>query len=196
MKKIIIFDFDGVIINEYEKHYKLSKKQFTNLTEEEFKKFFEGNVHEERKKLKERNTGYDLKSSFNNHKKTITIKPEIKHLLEKLSKNYKLGIISSAMESGADQCLKNSNLENLFSFNYGYETNPSKVEKFKKVLNKYNIKPDECIFITDTLGDILEAKKVRIKSIAINSGYHEKERLKKGNPWETISNLKELESIL
>ena len=72
MIKIIIFDFDGVIVNEYVMHYELSKKQITNLTENEFKKLFEGNIHSEREKLKSRDTGFDIKHHFNEYKKTLS----------------------------------------------------------------------------------------------------------------------------
>ena len=159
MIKVIIFDFDGVIINEYSKHYKLSKKQIVNLTENEFKKLFEGNVHSERKKLKYRNTGFDLKSHFSEHKKSVIIDQNIKNSLKILSKKYTLGIISSALESGTLECIKNNKLEDIFSFVYGYETHELKTKKFDLVFKNYKVSKDDCVFITDTLGDILEAKK-------------------------------------
>lgn len=196
MIKIIIFDFDGVIINEYSMHYELNKKQITGLTEDEFKGLFEGNVHLQREKLKSRDTGFDIKSNFNEYKKTIKIQSDIKESLKQLSKKYILGIISSAKESGALQCIKNSELENSFSFIYGDETHKLKTEKFNLVLERFKVSKDECIFITDTLGDILEAKKVGIKTIAVDYGYHIKETLLKGNPIKIISNLSEIEDVL
>ena len=41
MIKLIIFDFDGVIDNNYELHWELSEKKFTNFTREEHKKQFD-----------------------------------------------------------------------------------------------------------------------------------------------------------
>jgi beta-phosphoglucomutase-like phosphatase (HAD superfamily) len=73
MIKAIIFDFDGVIVNEYSKHYELSQKQITSLTEEEFKRLFEGNVHAEREKLKERFTDFDLNFGVLTSKKAIEV---------------------------------------------------------------------------------------------------------------------------
>ena len=196
MIKVIIFDFDGVIVNEYSMHYELSKKQIRGITEDEFKKLFEGNIHTEREKLKSRDTGFDLKHHFNEHEKTVLIESGISKTLKELSKKYVLGIISSAKESGVVECIKNSKLENVFSFFYGYETHKLKTEKFNLVLQKFNISKDECVFVTDTLGDILEAKKIGIKTVAVDYGYHNKNTLLKGNPIKIISKLSELKDVV
>ncbi len=192
MIKAIIFDFDGVIEDNYELHYTMSKKQIINITREEHKKLFDGNIHLEREKLKHRDTGFDLPAHFSNAKKDMKIKKEIKGVLVKLSKDYLLGIITSAKEYGINDYLEANQIKELFSFVYGYETDKIKVQKFKKVLNEFNLKTEECLFVTDTLGDILEANKAGIKTIAVDFGYHEKERLKRGNPLKIISNINEL----
>ena len=88
MIKIIIFDFDGVIEDNYELHYELSKKKIRNISREEHRKLFEGNIHVEREKLKHRDTGFDLMTHFSNSKKDSIIKEEIKKVLLTLSKNY------------------------------------------------------------------------------------------------------------
>lgn len=41
-------------------------------------------------------------------------------------------------------------------------------------------------------GNIFEANKIGIKTIAVDFGVHEKERLKKGNPYKIVSNFDEL----
>ena len=196
MIKIIIFDFDGVIINEYLTHYELSKKQIRYLSEDEFKGLFEGNIHSEREKLKSRDTGFDIKHHFNEHKKKVLIKSEIRGTLKELSKKFILGIISSAKESGAIECIKNSELEGVFSFVYGFETHKLKTEKFNLVFGKFNVSKNECLFVTDTLGDILEAAKIGIKTVAVDYGYHNKKTLMKGNPLKIISNLSELKDVV
>ena len=196
MIKIIIFDFDGVIINEYLTHYELSKKQIRYLSEDEFKGLFEGNIHSEREKLKSRDTGFDIKHHFDEHKKKVLIEPEIRGTLKELSKKFILGIISSAKESGAIECIKKSQLEGVFSFVYGFETHKLKTEKFNLVFDKFNVSKNECLFVTDTLGDILEATKIGIKTVAVDYGYHDKKTLMKGNPIKIISNLSELKDVV
>ena len=196
MIKIIVFDFDGVIIDNYELHYQLSTKQIKDLTREEHRKLFEGNIHEERAKLKSRNTGFDLPTAFQEHKLLAKTPNKIKKLLLNLSQKYILGIISSALEVGLNSYIKNNSLTGVFSFVYGKETHTSKFEKFKLVTNKFNVKNEEIIFVTDTLGDILEANKVKIRSIAVDFGYHERARLEKGKPFAIISSFDEFESAI
>ncbi|MFC2134625.1 HAD hydrolase-like protein [Bacteroidota bacterium] len=133
---------------------------------------------------------------FNKHKSAVQIKKEIKKTLKQLSKKHILRIISSAREEGTSKCLKNNDMEKLFSFIYGFESGRLKADKFKLVLENYNISKDECIFVTDTLGDILEANEIGIKSIGIISKYHNKETLMKGKPFKVISELSELSRII
>lgn len=196
MIKVLVFDFDGVIVNEFKLHYELTKQQIKDLTETEFKKLFEGNIHAEKEKLKNRDTGFDMKTYFDESKKRARIKPEIKKSLKAFSTNFILGVISSAKENGIIECLKNNQLEDVFSFVYGFETGKLKSEKFNLMLNKYGISKDEVIFVTDTLGDILEATKIGIKTVAVEGGYHDKKTLAKGNPLKIISGLSQLEDVV
>jgi phosphoglycolate phosphatase len=195
MIKAIIFDFDGVIEDNYEAHFGLSKKKIKDLTREEHKKLFEGNIHEQREKLGERLSNFDLMGCFSNMKSTLKIKEEVKEFIVKLSKKYLLGVITSGYEAGVNVYLKNNNLESFFDFVYGFETDKNKDKKFKLFFNERCFGKGEVIFITDTLGDLLEANKVGIKTIAIDFGFHEAWRLKKGEPWKIVSSFKELEGI-
>jgi phosphoglycolate phosphatase-like HAD superfamily hydrolase len=192
MIKLIMFDFDGVIDNNYNLNFELCSKKFLNITIEEHKKQYDGNVHLEREKLKERDTGFNFLKCLSDGRKNRKIEKETKNTLTNLAKDFKLGIISSCHEYGIKDYLKNNKIEVLFSFVYGLEMHKLKTYKFKKVLSDFNLKENECIFITDTLGDILEANEVGISTIAVDFGYHERERLEKGNPLKIISKFEEL----
>jgi phosphoglycolate phosphatase len=195
MIKLIIFDFDGVIEDNYELHYQMSTRKTTGLTREEHRKLFEGNIHIEREKFKDRDTGFDLIKHFNEEKNTQIINEQTKKVLIELSKKYKMGIVTSAIEQPINNYLANNKISNVFSFVYGLETNKIKVHKLIKALTEFNIKKEECLFVTDTLGDIKEANEAEIRTIAIDFGYHERERLEKGNPFMIISSLGELLNI-
>ncbi len=196
MIKLAIFDFDGVIDNNYDLSFELCSKNFLNITVEEHKKQYDGNVHLERKKLKDRDTGFDFLKCLSDSRKERKIEEETKSTLIDLAKDFKLGIISSCHEYGIKNYLKNNEIENLFGFVYGLETHKLKTYKFKKILKEFGLKEDECIFVTDTLGDILEANEVGIKTVAVDFGYHERERLEKGNPLKIISRFDELISAV
>ena len=191
--KLIIFDFDGVIEDNYEKHFELSSKEFRNLTREEHKQLFDGNVFVELEKLRPRNTGFPLPDNFNEHKITLVTKPEIKRCLGRLQEKYLLGIVSSARESGIKTYLERNVLTEYFSFVYGAQTSRSIKEKICMVKEQFHLSNKEIIFVTDTLGDIREANEAGILTIAVDFGFHERERLEKGNPVAIVSTFSNIE---
>lgn len=192
MLKFVIFDFDGVLINEYSEHYKMNKEWITGLTEEEFLKLFDGNAIKEDIKLNERKTDFNFKRQFSDYKSTILIKEKIKKFLLELSKKYTLGINTSGAEKGTNSSLKFNGIDALFSFVYGSETDMLKTKKFELAMKNFDFNKNECVYVTDTVGDVLEARKVGINSIAVDFGYHGRERLEKSKPLKIVSSFDEL----
>ena len=65
----------------------------------------------------------------------------------------------------------------------GFDIETSKVKKFNMIFKKYNVAPNQAIFLTDTSGDINEAKEAKINFIVgILSDYQNEENLKKAGP--------------
>jgi len=194
--KNIIFDFDGVIENTYDFCYELEKKRDTNLTHKKFQSIYCGNYWDkiDKKHITNKNIkNYEQKYKYEIQKRKTH--QEIKTTLQTLAQSYKLFIISSCSEENINFYLENNNLKTLFQKILGRETHYSKITKFKLLFQQYNTNSNSCIFITDTLGDILEANQINTKTIATTSGYHTQEILKKGNPYKIINNIKELNSI-
>jgi len=194
--KAIIFDFDGVIHDTLIDLYEVHCETLEKLTLEEMKNnVFNGNPRKYLEKFtnKEKN---DFEKSWNKHYNTLKLKTNIRKELLLLSKKYLLFIISSNTENNLNQYFKNNNFTNIFEKIYGVETDKSKINKFKILFNEYKLKNDDCIFITDTLGDILEANNVGLKTIAVEFGFHDKEKLKKGNPFKIISKFEEIKDIV
>ena len=74
----------------------------------------------------------------------------------------------------------------------GNDVHKSKVEKIRMVFEEYNIGPNDCVFITDTLGDIYEASRKNVGSIGITWGFHEPERLLRGKPFRLVEESNDL----
>ena len=68
--------------------------------------------------------------------------------------------------------------------------------ELKFLLKKYSLTPKDCIFVTDTLGDIIEANDVNVKTIAVDFGYHSRTVLSKGKPFAIISDLNEIKKMV
>ncbi|MFZ3015756.1 MAG: HAD hydrolase-like protein, partial [Minisyncoccia bacterium] len=56
--------------------------------------------------------------------------------------------------------------------------------------------PKDVVFITDSLGDILEGNECGVKSIGVTWGLHGRETLKKGNPVAIIDDPRDLEGVI
>ncbi|MBC8495206.1 HAD family hydrolase [archaeon] len=195
MIKVLIFDFDGVIINEYQKDYEAYLNIYPDLTHEHYKDLFEGNFRSKADTLLGEGNSGNAEKEYGLHVSTVKIKESVKSILRNFSKDYTIGVISSAVEKTLNDCIDNNDFKG-FSFIYGFETNRLKTEKFKMVFEKFNVKPEECLYITDTAGDVREARKVGVKSIALDCGYHERWRLEKAKPMKIISSFEELPSSL
>lgn len=191
MVKAIIFDFDGVIHDTPQISYNINKELDPALSLEEFKKFFEGNVYENGKNSEE-----SIDQLFKKQEATfkeLVIPKMHKDVLQEIRRRYdKMFIISSNKEHILEEYLNRNGLGEIFDEILGVDTHRLKEEKFKMILGKYPLSPDKCIFIADTLGDLLEAQKIGIPTIAVDFGLHEKERLEKGSPEKIISSFEEI----
>ncbi|MFA6973168.1 MAG: HAD hydrolase-like protein [Parcubacteria group bacterium] len=193
--KTIIFDFDGVIHDTFELAYKINVELFgKQLTEENYRDFFNGNIFESAKVTKDDNDKFFKLQ--NEAFKYLKIDESIKQHLEKLAEEYSLFIISSNQEEALDTYFQNNNFTHIFKEILGAETHQSKVEKFKYLFEKYNLEADDCIFVTDTLGDILEGNKVGVRTIAVDFGFHKRDRLEKGKPFRIVSSFDEILEVI
>lgn len=99
-------------------------------------------------------------------------------------------IVSSTITPPIHSYLEKNNLRHYFDSILGADVERSKVVKLQSVQELHPNR--EMYFITDTLGDIREAEKVGIKSIAVTWGYHDKAMLEQGNPRAIVNTAEEL----
>jgi len=190
MIKAIIFDFDGVIHDTLKIAHEVNNKINTPLTLEGYKELFEGNLYKKLKTNKEmQEKFFELQSKAF---ATLKIEENIRSELLKLKKKYDLFIVTSNQEKTLKAYFENNNLHTLFKQILGFESHTSKEEKFKMLLEKHKLSKDNCLFVTDTLGDILEAKKMGIRTIAVDFGFHDRARLEKGNPAKIVSKFEDI----
>ena len=200
-KKFVIFDFDGVIVDSFSLALEINRRTIPGLTLEEYSKKFEGNINETMAKYnfdtgREQEYFKEYGSCLNTRKLISGIKETILSLAQK----YSLVIVSSTTTEIIKKYLRCHELKGSFLDVLGNDVNYSKVHKFKMIFKKYNIEANDCVFITDTLGDIREAEEVGIPTIAVTGGFHDEKTLKKGNPIAITHNskdlLKKVESVL
>jgi HAD superfamily hydrolase (TIGR01509 family) len=192
--KVIVFDFDGVIHDTFELVYGLNKKLYPEMSKELYLSYFEGNI------FNKMNANLDFKKKYREMEfeafKELRLEKTIRKEIEKLSKKFDLFIISSNSERNLNLYFENNNFVGVFKEIMAAETHKSKEEKFKMLFKKYNLSPENCIFVTDTLGDVLEANRVCVKSICVDFGFHKRERLEKGRPYKIVSDFKDIRKVV
>lgn len=193
--KLILFDFDGVLANTNEIAFNIHKIKNKDLTWKEFQDYASGNFHEGIEKARREKKHLDADDFYGQYKKgldTLNIHDALHKLILSLAKNNKLIIVSSTDSSYIKDFLKKENLLKCFSDILGTDVHKSKVFKIRTILEKYDIHPDDAVFVTDTTGDIREARECGVGAIGITWGLHDREMLGKEGPFALIDIPEEL----
>lgn len=195
-KKLVMFDFDGVLINTQHFWYKLHLSANEGLTWEKFLDMSNGNFIDKQNELLESgeyNWPKDYEETYDNalHHE-FTIEDILHDTILYLSDHYQMAVVSSASNKILKKFLKKENLDGCFDDILGYEDHSSKVIKINGLLKKYNIDKTDAVIITDTLGDVREANEAGVYSIGVLWGLHTEDILKQGNPIKIIADPNEL----
>ncbi|HRH33322.1 MAG TPA: HAD family hydrolase [bacterium] len=196
-KNFILFDFDGVIVDSFAPAFSVTKVICPDVTEDDYRRRFEGNINS----WQESNHGHSNKCQhaidfFSKYlprmRKEVSLMKGMAEVIVESSKNFTLVIISSTTSQGIKNFLEDHHLLHYFTEILGNDISPSKIEKMKIIFSKYGIAAKDCLFITDTLGDLKEAAEVNIKTVAVTWGFHSLKTLEKGNPWVIVNTSQEL----
>lgn len=201
MQKTIFFDFDGVILDSFAPAYEVSSYMHPRMSESEYREAFEGNINDTDSHTHK--CGDDCRKNLDFFTEYI---PKVMNIakpfdgmsecLIELHKKYRLCIISSTLTLPIMDLLSKFSMNNFFSDILGNDVHKSKVEKIKMLKEKYCLKNEDCVFVTDTLGDIKEASIVGVPAIAVSWGFHKVETLKRGNPIRIVGTTDELQKSI
>jgi phosphoglycolate phosphatase len=181
MKKLIIFDLDGVLLDSEQVATESLLEQYPMLTPQDQKELLAGNYHEEIAKIRElhgkiideeereiRRANYAAK------KLGAPMFDGAVELLQDLhALKYIIALNTSAAERNSLPLLEKNGILHLFDFLGTAEISKSKVEKFKIIEDKYNLTNKETIFVTDTLGDLREADIAGVPTVCVTWGAHD-----------------------
>lgn len=190
MIKAVIFDFDGVLIDSFEIGYGVQAKLWKDISREEYRDMFNGNVYEHKEVNDD--IAHRYLEFYKDLIKDVKMTLDVKHFLNDVAKEHSLFIITSNASDIISPFFEKSNTLSMFESIMGLETDKSKVKKFNIIFDDYGFSKEECLFVTDTLGDILEANEVGVKTVAVDFGFHGRDRLEKGNPSKIVSSFDEL----
>jgi len=196
--KIIIFDFDGVIADTFGIAFNIYKSHVPEISADKYLSYFEGNIYDALSATRKKVDNDDFFPLYTDQLLSRNPISGIGDVIKQLTQEYTLVIVSSTINKPIEMFLQKHNLLEPFSEILGGDIAKRKTEKLQMILEKYKVEPNDCLFITDTLGDLREANKVDIHSIAVTWGYHNAHTLKKGKsyafaqkPQEILTKIKE-----
>lgn len=204
-KKLIIFDFDGVIVDSFKIIYSVVRDAFKSvgisLSEQGYRDFFLINPKLAEQKLCNDEKKFALVQKYI-HKNApkryrgVRIFPAAISTIKKLSEHATLAIVSSSQADVIEKKIKEYGLIKHFSLIFGADKALSKTEKLNEIINRLPADGNSIYFISDTVGDLNEGKSIGIKTIAATWGFHDKKILLSSLPEFIINNPEELLTLL
>jgi phosphoglycolate phosphatase len=113
-------------------------------------------------------------------------------LIKSIGNDYWLAVVTSSINSPVQAYLEKHELSRYFDDIMGADIHKSKVRKIQMALKKYDLEPQDALFITDTLGDMREADKAAVESIGVTWGFHDADHLSRGAPMALVHSPQEL----
>jgi HAD superfamily hydrolase (TIGR01549 family) len=203
-KKVIIFDFDGVLVDSFRPFYRLNRDAMAavgiSLTEHQYRDLYTGNVHRgfdsfigDADKLTK---FVDFKTKGGDaYRSAIDFFPGAIDFIRALDTNLRLGIVSAGKQEFIESILIREKIRDCFYYISGSQ-NHTKADAIREALAKARSQPKVAYMITDTSGDILAAKEVGLATIAVTWGFHSVNQLNLAGPDFVANNFSKLKKIL
>ncbi|MDX9746683.1 MAG: HAD family hydrolase [Syntrophales bacterium] len=191
MSKLLLFDFDGVIVDSLSVYERTVKSCLEKIghpivqSREDFLDLFEDNFYEGIVKR-----GVDLQEFVAASK---DIQDEIHYedlephrflfpVLESLYRDHVLAIISSNTSDIIRRALDAYQIDGYFEEILGSDTAYGKGEKINLAMYLFGVAQNRICYIGDTAGDIREARQAGVRAVGVTWGWHSPERLMAAHP--------------
>jgi len=210
MFKAVIFDYNGVLINDlpvHEEAYLMAAKEVSlpitreiirrhiSTTAQQKRELYFGDISDQTwKRIFHLKTDYYFKLIT----KRDLVFPEVEDVLLSLKKRYLLGLISNTSRLHFEKVFPD-HLACLFQTTiFGDEVvhpKPS-LEPLIKIMGRLNVSTDQCCCVGDSISDVEMAKRAGIKIFAVTTGDNSKEDLVQAGPDWILDRLSELKDRL
>lgn len=181
MIKAVIFDVDGVLVDSFEANFKfftdlMNKFDHNFMEKEEFPKFFHVPMKELIRKTVRIENEEEIEKIWKSGKdrevpyphELLDTPKHLKETIKNLSKDYKLGIVTSRIGQNVFDMPQISDLEEWFQVIIGYndtKNHKPHPEPLLLAAQKLGVLPAECVYVGDVESDIIAAKAAGMKSV-------------------------------
>jgi len=190
-QKLLLFDFDGVLVDSLDV-YEAAVRQCLEAmgrpiiqNRADYLALYQDNFYEEIARR-----GIDLPPFLAELAKirpqidTSLIKPlpAMAPVLTALAERHRLMLISSNNEAVIQALLTRMEVSECFEAVLGSDALLNKTEKIIHALNSSGLAREKVYYVGDTSGDIREARRAGIKSVAVTWGWHDRSALEAVSP--------------
>ncbi len=211
MLKLIVFDWDGTLVNSVDKIIEcknfLANKYSLPLPSEVIIKKVLGTKFEDALikcfpsadsiTLSKLSKEFHLLMQTSHYQAPLF--PMVKEVLEMLKKRgIKLAIATAKNRKELDRAILYNKLSNIFDIiccGDEYQSKPDPI-MLKYIMEKFNVNHDECIMIGDTKTDLLFATNAKVKAIGVTFGAHSITELQAAHPIALISEWAQLPEVI
>ena len=207
LKYLIIFDYDGVIVDSLDTNLKIaaracqkigcpvhpSQAEIERLENIAFDDLGRQIGVPENKIPKFTEIVFDFlaQSSI-----SPPIFPGIKEVIQKLKRKSYIAIITTNVKTAVNKVLESGGLCHEIDLVMGAEQSGSKSEKICQAIAAFNVRSSFTYMIGDAVSDIREAHKAGVNSIAVSWGYHPKEKLLQASPGHMVNAPEDIMAIV
>lgn len=205
-KKLILFDYDGVIADSLQHNVKIARECGKRLGFDFFPPIrdirnMENMTFEDLGDMmglsKDENEAFTecVFSLLAARVDMLSVFPGIHRLLKSLSRDHILAVLTANREEGVGRFLARQGLSGYISTIAGSNRTGSKSEKAGELIERFSMPRERVYLIGDTISDIFEARKAGVKSIAVTWGFQDKEQLLTRQPDFVVNNPGEIEAL-
>jgi len=210
MFQAVIFDYNGVLINDLENHedaYLMAAKEMGfPLTREIARKYISATALQKRKlyfgdisdDTWDRLFLLKTEHYFGLVERKSPLFPEVEEVLHFLSRRYLLGLISNTPRAYFERVFPRD-LALLFKATiFGDEMRDPKPDPgaLLGMMRRLNVTPDQCCYVGDSVSDVLMAKRAGVMIFSVTTGDNSEEELRQaGSDW-VLHSLSELKKEL
>jgi HAD superfamily hydrolase (TIGR01509 family) len=210
MIRSVIFDYNGVLVNDLDLHEKAyvraakecglqlegsTVRRYISTTPEQKRGHFFGEISDQ---VWARVFDLKTKYYFQMAKEKVVLSGGVRDLLLSLSRKYVLGLISNTPRRYFEAIFP-PDLAGLFRETiFGDEMTSPKPssDPLLEMIKRFGLNPGDCCYVGDSVSDVLMARAAGVRIFAVTTGDNSRQELEAAGAASIMENLAELEERL